>query len=98
MPASNIVTSRSPSPSVIFAFRLNERRKSAFRSGSIGDCLRFAPLGLPLCPGFHWYSFGGRPGPTLYSCSTGDGEAEAWSRVLGRPPESQGLVLDLRAI
>ena len=36
------------------------------------------PFGLPDLPGLNWYSFGGRPGPTLYSPS------DAFAEVIRR--------------
>jgi hypothetical protein len=46
-----------------------------FEIGRSDGVLRLAPLGLPLCPGLNWCSFGGRPGPTLYSPSADGQEA-----------------------
>src|SRR5690349_12643109 len=83
MPASAIVMVRSLSPCLSFIGSWSARSSAAFRSGAIGFGLRLRPLGLPLCPGLNRYSFGGRPGPSLYSGSdVCVGTALAWRFLL----------------
>src|SRR4051794_34857003 len=67
MPISNLVRAVLRSAFVIVTFLLRARSNSGLKSNRIDRGLRLAPFGLPLCPGDHRYSFGGRPGPILYS-------------------------------
>jgi hypothetical protein len=50
--------------------------------------LRLAPFGLPLCPGLNWCSFGGRPGPALYSSFAGGPEGKASGHGHVEPPQN----------
>src|SRR5437016_7720000 len=86
MPISNLVRALFFSVFASVTFRLRASSNNFLKSNRIDRGLRLAPLGLPLRPGGHWYSFGGRPGPTLYSASfagvSGTGEGSEFFRPL----------------